>query len=79
MGRVYLGIDVGKTFCMIVVIDDQGRVVVPARRVPTLDFARWRALLPELQKLGELHAGFEVGPHYEWMSICWQRPARASK
>jgi len=67
MGTVYLGIDVGKTFCMIVGIDEQGRTLVPARRVPALDLARWRVLLPELQKLGELRACFEVGPHYEWL------------
>jgi len=67
MSTVYLGIDVGKTFCMIVVIDEQGRTLVPARRVPALDVARWRTLLAELQKFGELRAGFEVGPHYEWM------------
>jgi transposase len=54
-------------FSTTVLLNDQGEVVDRARSFATLDFVRWRCELVRLQSFGELHACFEVGPHYEWM------------
>jgi transposase len=62
---VYMGIDVGKNFCWVCVLDDDAECVY-FERIPTLAQTCWAELL-ELFDGHDIHATFEVGPHYDWM------------
>ena len=65
MGNVYMGIDVGKKLCLICVLNEEGECVYFGE-VETLSESAWREMLG-LFEGHEIHAAFEVGPHYEWM------------
>jgi len=63
--NVYIGIDVGKKFCHVCVLDAEGECVY-VEIVPTLERGAWRRLL-ELFQDCSVYAAFEVGAHYDWM------------
>ena len=65
MCHVYLGIDWGKKFSQVCGLDEAGRVFLNVR-VATLDLPGWRSLLQSFQA-AQLHAVFEIGPHYDWL------------
>lgn len=65
MRDVFMGIDVGKQFCEICVIDDS-RDPVYCERISTLDENAWHETL-KLFEGCNIHSAFEVGTHYEWM------------
>lgn len=65
MEHVYMGIDVGKKFCFVCVLNEEGERI-HLSEIPTLEEAAWRKLLLRFQKV-ELHVCFEIGTHYEWM------------
>src|SRR3990170_444138 len=65
MRNLYLGIDVGKKFCWICVLNEEYECVY-FERVATLQEAAWREMLG-LFEGHEVHAAFETGAHYEWM------------
>src|SRR5947208_2051974 len=65
MEHVYMGIDVGKKFCFVCVLNDEGKRI-HLSQVPTLDAAAWKRLLLKYQDV-QLHACFEIGTHSEWM------------
>jgi transposase len=60
-----MGIDVGKSFCWICVLNEDAECVY-VEQVPTLCRKAWLEAL-DLFEGCELHAVFEVGSHYEWM------------
>jgi len=65
MRNLYMGIDVGKKFCWICVLNEEYECVY-FERVATLQEAAWREMLG-LFEGHEVHAAFEIGAHYEWM------------
>lgn len=67
MRELSLGIDWGTQFSQVFGLGDGG-VVVIEERVRTLDERAWRALLERLNSAGySIHAGFEIGAHYDWL------------
>lgn len=64
MKNLYLGIDWGKKFSQIFGVDEDG--VVVEERIATLDMRAWQKLLKQFKPYA-IHAGFEVGAHYDWM------------
>lgn len=67
MEQLYIGVDVGKYFSVFFAMTKEGEVVIGQERVATSDEAAWRTLLSRMRERFELHAAFEVGPHYGWM------------
>jgi hypothetical protein len=65
VNHVYIGIDVGKRFCWVCVLDEDGDCVY-FDVLPTLCKKSWREML-ELFSGCSIHAVFEVGGHYDWM------------
>jgi transposase len=67
MRQLSLGIDWGTEFSQVFGLGDGGDIVVE-ERVRTLDEQAWRALLERLRSADfAIHAGFEVGAHYDWL------------
>lgn len=65
MGILHMGIDVGKKFCWICVLDEECACVY-FDRLETLNEQAWREMLG-LFEGHEVQAAFEIGAHYEWM------------
>jgi len=65
MVQVYIGIDVGKNFSAVCVLDHNG-VEIFVDRIVTLQKDTWLKFLQRF-KGSAIHAAFEVGAHYDWM------------
>jgi transposase len=65
MSNLYMGIDVGKAFCEICVLDEQC-VPVYCDRIDTLCETTWHTMLG-LFEGHTVHAAFEIGSQYEWL------------
>lgn len=65
MKQIYIGIDVGKKFSAVCVLDHNGKEL-RTDRVETLAHDAWLKLLQRF-KGATLRVAFEVGPHYDWM------------
>jgi transposase len=63
--HIYIGIDVGKSFCHVCVLNDEADCVY-VDALSTLDMPAWRELLGLFEGCA-LHAVFEIGGHYDWM------------
>lgn len=66
MEQVYLGIDVGNSFSTVVALNEEQEPTY-TEQIQTLDTAKWVQLL-ELFEGCEIHAAFEIGTHYGWLS-----------
>lgn len=65
MNHVYVGIDVGKNFSSVCVLNHEGAQIF-VDRIATFHIDAWLKLLARFKER-EIHAVFEVGAHYDWM------------
>jgi len=65
MEYAYVGIDVGKSFSVLCILDDEANLVC-TERIPTLQMNAWRDTI-KLCEGRPVKAAFEIGPHYEWL------------
>jgi len=66
MEQVYLGIDVGNSFSTVVALNEEQEPTY-MEQIPTLDVAKWIELVGLFEGC-EIHAAFEIGTHYGWLS-----------
>jgi transposase len=67
MKKLALGIDCGKSHSTLFGLEAVGVIALDHVRICTFNEADWRAQLEKLGASHEIHAAFEVGPHYEWL------------